>query len=125
MQFMFIPLELVILLVLWVALVKFSPIAAVVVLCVGIGWILNRIRDQFEEGPGLEAGAPSVTALPPELIGQVGICTSALRPVGDVQLGAKTYPARSELGYIKPNTDVQVSAFDGQTLIVSPVDPKA
>jgi membrane-bound ClpP family serine protease len=49
---------------------------------------------------------------PPVAVGQSGVTTSELRPMGTVDFAGERIEARSELGIIPPGTRVRVVSFD-------------
>ena len=55
------------------------------------------------------------------LIGQIGIASSTLRPMGKVHIGEEEYDAQSEFGYIENGLEVKVTGKKNTTLIVRPL----
>jgi membrane protein implicated in regulation of membrane protease activity len=53
-----------------------------------------------------------------ELIGQIAVASSALRPAGHIAIGKRTYEARSDLGYIEAGVRVEIIDRKDGSLIV-------
>lgn len=57
-----------------------------------------------------------------QMIGRVGIATTALRPMGTVTIGEEVYEARSQISLIKAGESIRVVSQQGQELVVTTVD---
>lgn len=55
------------------------------------------------------------------LIGQTGVVTGILKPIGNIRIGEEIYEAKTHFGMIEKGEKVKVVAFDNFTLIVEKV----
>jgi len=53
-----------------------------------------------------------------ELIGQLGITVSILRPAGKIEINNRIYDATAETGYIDPDSKIRVIGYENSQLIV-------
>lgn len=65
---------------------------------------------------GADFGAPEGAD---QLLGATGVAVSALRPMGEVEVGGRRYEARADLGALERGETVRVVGRSGRTLIVA------
>ena len=55
-------------------------------------------------------------------LGDRGLTLSRLSPMGKVEIGGKTYEAKSQGPYVDPQRAVEVVGFENASVIVKPID---
>ncbi|MFH1498237.1 MAG: NfeD family protein, partial [Verrucomicrobiota bacterium] len=82
------------------------------------GWVWDRMILQSAAGNGADAIAPHAPT--DDLVGRVGVATSALRPAGQVEIDGKRHEARVAYGSLERGASVRVTGRQGSELIVQP-----
>lgn len=104
--------------VLWVILFSISLVVGVVYT---ISLALKNLRLSGKKNHALSKGnKEGETSLDSELIGQIGIVLTDLKPVGHVIVGERRLQAFSESGYISSGQQVLILRADGAHYVVVP-----
>ncbi|WP_018931673.1 NfeD family protein [Gracilibacillus lacisalsi] len=77
-------------------------------------WTKITLFDQLTD----EAGYSSINQSYKELVGETGITTTDMRPIGTVLIGEKEYSAITEGKWITKDTEVEIVEVDGTRILV-------
>lgn len=92
--------------------------AVVLVFFMPRGWVWDRMILQAAAGTGADAIAPNAPT--DDLVGRVGVATSALRPAGQIEIDGVRHEARVAYGFVDRGAAVRVTGRQGSELIVKP-----
>jgi membrane-bound ClpP family serine protease len=82
--------------------------------------ILQDVRDESRELSLAEIMGEA--ALGPASVGDEGVTTTPLKPVGQAEINDRIVDVVSDLGFIEPGTPVRVVAVGSMRVIVEPID---
>ena len=68
-----------------------------------------------------EIRSSSMPVIPAEQVGDRGVTLSRLSPMGKVEIGGRTYEAKSQGAYVDQQRDVEVVGFENFSVIVKTI----
>jgi membrane-bound ClpP family serine protease len=54
-------------------------------------------------------------------VGDVGMCLSTLRPVGNAEFGGKTFEVKTKSGFLEEGTQISIVRIEGSSIWVAPL----
>jgi len=87
-----------------------------------IAWGGFRNTDDQSDHQASSQQKHATTQAENQMIGKIGIATTALRPMGTVTIEEQTYAARSQVSLIKAGEPIRVVNQQRQELVVAPVE---
>ncbi|MFI3333075.1 MAG: NfeD family protein [Rikenellaceae bacterium] len=102
-------------------------VVTVIIALLSLLAIIISLRAKTWDRFSLKSKIDSASSLSPQsrvAVGDSGVATSRLSPMGRVEIEGQSYEAKSHSSYIDAKTRVEVVGFDNFSVIVKPIDQK-